>query len=257
MRRRLKALPQFGRSRLSQLPSPRLPRMPRIGRTRLLLFLLAMMGPGLITANADNDAGGDATYSMAVAVSAKHALAVTADYPKPGGYPGDGRPHGGGDRPGAGGAVRERFRLKLTLFAMAAMLIANLGTTISEFSGIASSFQLFGASQYYTIAFRGESSSGCSWYAVPTRSPSGSSWSSPVSTLTYVVSGFIAHPDWGGRCTAPWCHPSNERQLPSCSSSPSSARRSRPWGQFFIQAYVVDKAFPSSISALHQGRGDS
>ena len=68
MRRRLKALPHIGRSRLSWLPSPRMPRMPRIGRTRLLLFL-AMMGPGLITANADNDAGGIATYPWSAAAT--------------------------------------------------------------------------------------------------------------------------------------------------------------------------------------------
>ena len=101
MRRRIKALPNIGRSRLSHLPSPRLPHMPRIGRTRLLLFL-ALLGPGLITANADNDAGGIATYSMAGGRYGYSMLDAAADHFQPGSDPGDGRPHGRGDRPGAG-----------------------------------------------------------------------------------------------------------------------------------------------------------
>lgn len=240
MRRRLKALPHIGRSRLSQLPSPRMPRMPRIGRTRLLLFL-AMMGPGLITANADNDAGGIATYSMAggrfgygmlwMLLLITLSLAVTQEM---------GARMGVVTGQGLAALIRERFRLKLTLFAMAAMLIANLGTTISEFSGIASSFQLFGASKYYTVPFVAV----FIWLLVVRGSYKIAERVFLVFSsfyLTYVVSGFMAHPDWGEAL--------HRTVVPSFQMNASYillfiaviGTTITPWGQFFIQAYVVDK----------------
>ncbi len=240
MRRRLKALPHIGRSRLSQLPSPRLPRMPRIGRTRLLLFL-AMMGPGLITANADNDAGGIATYSMAggrfgysmlwMLLLITLSLAVTQEM---------GARMGVVTGQGLAALIRERFRLKLTLFAMAAMLIANLGTTISEFSGIASSFQLFGASKYYSVPFVAV----FIWLLVVRGSYKIAERVFLVFSsfyLTYVVSGFMAHPDWGEAL--------HRTVVPSFQMNASYillfiaviGTTITPWGQFFIQAYVVDK----------------
>ena len=106
---------QGRRSRLSQLPSPRMPPLPRIGRTRLLLFL-AMLGPGLITANADNDAGGIATYSIAGArygygmlwmlLLITFSLAVTQEM---------GARMGVVTGQGLAALIRERFRLKLTV----------------------------------------------------------------------------------------------------------------------------------------------
>ena len=240
MRRRLKALPHIGRSRLSWLPSPRMPRMPRIGRTRLLLFL-AMMGPGLITANADNDAGGIATYSMAggrygysmlwMLLLITLSLAVTQEM---------GARMGVVTGQGLAALIRERFRLKMTVFAMAAMLIANLGTTISEFSGIASSFQLFGASKYYTVPFVAV----FIWLLVVRGSYKIAERVFLVFSsfyLTYVVSGFMAHPDWGEAL--------HRTVVPSFQMNASYillfiaviGTTITPWGQFFIQAYVVDK----------------
>jgi NRAMP (natural resistance-associated macrophage protein)-like metal ion transporter len=214
--------------------------MPRIGRTRLLLFL-AMMGPGLITANADNDAGGIATYSMAggrfgysmlwMLLLITLSLAVTQEM---------GARMGVVTGQGLAALIRERFRLKLTLFAMAAMLIANLGTTISEFSGIASSFQLFGASKYYSVPFVAV----FIWLLVVRGSYKIAERVFLVFSsfyLTYVVSGFMAHPDWGEAL--------HRTVVPSFQMNASYillfiaviGTTITPWGQFFIQAYVVDK----------------
>lgn len=240
MRRRIKAIPHLGRSGLSRIPSPRLPHMPRIGRTRLLLFL-ALIGPGLITANADNDAGGIATYSMAggrygysmlwMLLLITLSLAVTQEM---------GARMGIVTGQGLAALIRERFRLKLTVFAMVAMLIANLGTTISEFSGIASSFQLFGASKYYAVPFV----AAFIWLLVVRGSYKIAERVFLVFSLfylTYVISGFMAHPDWGEAL--------HSTVVPSFQMNAGYillfiaviGTTITPWGQFFIQAYVVDK----------------
>ncbi len=233
------SLPSVGRPHMPQLPSPRLPQL-RIGRTRLLLFL-AMLGPGLITANADNDAGGIATYSMAGArfgygmlwmlLLITLSLAVTQEM---------GARMGVVTGQGLAALIRERFRLKLTVVAMAAMLVANLGTTISEFSGIASSFQLFGASKYYTVPFV----AAFIWLLVVRGSYKIAERVFLVFSsfyVAYVVSGFMSHPDWGEAL--------HHTVVPSFQMNASYillfiaviGTTITPWGQFFIQAYVVDK----------------
>ena len=115
----------------------------RIGRSRLLVFL-AVMGPGLITANSDNDAGGITTWSVAgarygygllwVLLLITPILAVTQEM---------GARMGAVTGKGLAALIRERFSLRVTAFAMLAMLIANFGTTVAEFSGVAAGFGLF------------------------------------------------------------------------------------------------------------------
>lgn len=103
-----------------------------------VLFVFTLLGPGLITASADNDAPGIATYSM---VGSKYGyaflwiiLAVTAGEvviqemaARMGAVTGK----------GTADLIRERFGVKVTTFAMFVLLLANLGTTIAQFAGIA------------------------------------------------------------------------------------------------------------------------
>ncbi|MHB1389644.1 MAG: Nramp family divalent metal transporter [Thermoleophilia bacterium] len=212
----------------------------RIGRTRLLLFL-SMLGPGLITANADNDAGGIATYSVAGArfgygmlwmlLLITLSLAVTQEM---------GARMGVVTGQGLAALIRERFRLKLTLFAMSTMLIANLATTISEYSGIASSFQLFGLSKYYTVPLAAI----LIWLLVVRGSYKIAERAFLVFSafyLTYIVSGFMAHPDWSQAL--------HSTVVPSFEMNAGYillfiaviGTTITPWGQFFIQATIVDK----------------
>jgi NRAMP (natural resistance-associated macrophage protein)-like metal ion transporter len=214
--------------------------LPRIGRTRLILFL-SILGPGLITANADNDAGGIATYSVAgarfgysmlwILFLITISLAVTQEM---------GARMGVVTGQGLAALIREKFRLKLTVFAMAAMLIANLATTISEFSGIASSFQLFGASKYYTVPFAAI----FIWLLIVRGSYKIAERMFLVFSafyLTYVISGIMAHPDWSQAF--------HSTVVPSFELNAGYillfiaviGTTITPWGQFFIQAYVVDK----------------
>ena len=101
------------------------------------------MGPGLITAASDNDAGGITTWSV---IGAKYGysllwllllitpiLAVTQEM---------GARMGVVTGKGLAALIRERFSLKITAFAMLALLIANFGTTMAEFSGVAAAFGL-------------------------------------------------------------------------------------------------------------------
>lgn len=238
--RRFKLLRRVKPARIQQLPSPRLPKLPRIGRTRLILFL-SILGPGLITANADNDAGGIATYSIAgarygysmlwVLLLITVSLAVTQEM---------GTRMGVVTGQGLAALIRERFRLKLTVLAMAAMLVANLGTTISEFSGIASSFQLFGASKYYSVPIVAV----LIWLLVVRGSYKIAERAFLVFSsfyLAYIVSGIMAHPDWSEAM--------HSTLVPSFQMNAGYillliaviGTTITPWGQFFIQAYVVDK----------------
>ena len=112
-----------------------------------MLMFFAVVGPGFITANVDNDANGIWTYSAAGAQFG-HMLLWTM-IPD----------HGGSDR-GAGncarmGAVtgkglsdliREEFGFRITFFMMIGILITNFGNVVGEFAGIAGSLELFGLS---------------------------------------------------------------------------------------------------------------
>lgn len=110
-----------------------------------LAFFAAVMGPGLITATADNDSGGIATYAVAGAqfgytllwtlIPVTVLLVYTLDISTKLGVL---------TRQGLAALIREKFRVKFTLPLLLLVLIANLGTTISEFAGIASSFQIVG-----------------------------------------------------------------------------------------------------------------
>src|SRR4051794_7756707 len=119
-------------------------RPPRLGLRHRLAAFLAIVGPGIITANADNDAGGIATYSIVGAhygytllwalVLVTVSLAVTQEI---------GARTGAVTGKGLAALIRENFGVRVTFGTMLALLLANQATTISEFAGIAASLELF------------------------------------------------------------------------------------------------------------------
>jgi NRAMP (natural resistance-associated macrophage protein)-like metal ion transporter len=212
----------------------------RIGRTRLLLFL-AILGPGLITASADNDAGGIATYSVAggrygysmlwALALLIISLAVTQEM---------GARMGLVSGQGLAALIRERFRVRVALLAMTAMIIANLGTTISEFAGIASSFELFGVSKYYTVPAMAL----FIWLLVVRGSYKTAERVFLVFSafyVTYVLSGIMAQPDWGAAVRGTLVPSFQLNSAYILLFIAFVGTTITPWGQFFIQAYVVDK----------------
>jgi Mn2+/Fe2+ NRAMP family transporter len=120
-------------------------------RTRIILFL-AVLGPGFITANVDNDAGGILTYSQAGAqygytllwtmIPITLALIVVQEMcARMGVVTGK----------GLSDLIREEFGLRITFITMILLVVVNFGNVIAEFSGIAGSMQLFHVSKYISV----------------------------------------------------------------------------------------------------------
>ena len=216
------------------------PRLGRIGRTRLLIFL-AVMGPGLIAAASDNDAGGITTWSV---IGAKYGysllwllllitpiLAVTQEM---------GARMGVVTGKGLAALIRERFSLKITAFAMLALLIANFGTTVAEFSGIAAAFGLAHVPPWVCVP---PVAIGV-WLLVTRgsyRRVERVFLALTAVYAAYVLAGFLAHPDWSSAAhgtVVPGFRSNSEWLLIAIAAIGTTIT---PWGQFFIQAYVVDK----------------
>ena len=121
-------------------------------RRRRWMVWLAVLGPGLIAANAGNDAGGIATYASAgsqfgyrtlfVMLLVTIALVIVQEMSaRLGAHTGE----------GLMSLIREQFPLRASAFAIVCLLIANLGLVVSEFAGIGAAFELFGVSRYISI----------------------------------------------------------------------------------------------------------
>src|SRR5215813_228402 len=120
-------------------------------KTRILLFL-AVVGPGFITANVDNDAGGILTYSSAGAqfghlllwtvIPTTLALIVVQEMcARMGAVTGK----------GLSDLIREEYGLRITFLMMLGILICNFGNIVAEFAGIAGSMELFGVSKFISV----------------------------------------------------------------------------------------------------------
>lgn len=209
-------------------------------KSKIALFL-SVMGPGVVTAFADNDAGGIATYAAAGAkygyaliftmIVSTVFLAVAQEISAR---------TGAATGRGLSDLIREQYGVKWVLFAMAVLMVANLGTTASEFSGIATAFEIFGVSKYISVplvAF-------VIWWLVVKTDYERIEKIFLLLCLTffsYVISGFMVHP--------PWHEVLIQSITPSFSQSPDFLLMAigvigttiTPWGQFYVQASVVDK----------------
>src|SRR6059058_5835384 len=164
-------------------------------RTRLALFL-AVVGPGFITANVDNDAGGIYTYSLAGAqfgysllwtmIPITVALVVVQEMvARMGAVTGK----------GLSDLIREEFGFRLTFFLMVALVITNFGNVVANFAGIASSFELFGVSKYIVVPL----AAFVVWGIVVHGTYSTVEkvfLTASAFYIAYIVSGVLAHPDW-------------------------------------------------------------
>lgn len=157
---------------------------------------LAILGPGIIAANAGNDASGIATYSSAGASygyellwvfipMALSLMVVQEMCVRMGIVTGQ----------GLADLIREQFGVRWTALVMVALLLANSGVIISEFVGIAQASELFGVTRFVTIPI----ASALIWWLVVRGSQKGVERVFLLMSLvfvSYIISAYLANPDW-------------------------------------------------------------
>lgn len=210
-------------------------------RWATIALFLAVIGPGIITANVDNDAGGIATYSLAGArfgytflwavIPVTIALIVVQEMcARMGAVTGK----------GLSDLIRENFGLRMTFWLMLGLVICNFGNTLAEFAGVASACAIFGISKYYTVPI----AAGLVWWVVVKgdyRTVEKVFLVACTVYLSYIISGFMAHPNWGEMGKA--------MVTPHWEGTPAYlamligvvGTTIAPWMQFYQQAAVVDK----------------
>jgi Mn2+/Fe2+ NRAMP family transporter len=210
-------------------------------RWKGLLVFLAVMGPGIITSNVDNDAGGIATYSMAGAhygnrllwtlVPVMLALVVVQEMSARMGVV---------TGKGLSDLIRERFGVRLTVYLLFGVLLTNFGNIIAEFAGVASSLEIFHVSKFVSVP----ASALLVWLLVVKgtyRSVEKIFLWACLFYVTYIVSGFLAKPDWAAVGAS--------LVRPSLDFSPGAlamviglvGTTIAPWMQFYLQASIVEK----------------
>jgi NRAMP (natural resistance-associated macrophage protein)-like metal ion transporter len=209
-------------------------------RRRVLLFL-AVMGPGIITASVDQDAGGITTYSVAGAqFGYTHlwslpliilALAVVQEM---------GTRMGVVTGRGLADLIRERFGVRFTLIAMATLVLANVANTASEFAGVAASLEIFGISRLWSVP--------CAAVLVFCLVAQGTYKAIERIFLTasavyavYFLSAFLADPPWA-TILRQTVRPTFSLQGGYLTTLITIVGTTiAPWMQFYLQSAIVDK----------------
>src|SRR5580765_6183845 len=164
-------------------------------RTRIAL-VLAVVGPGFITANVDNDAGGIWTYSVAGAqfgyvllwtmIPITIALVVVQEMASR---------MGAATGKGLSDLIREEFGFRLTFFVMLALVVTNFGNVVAEFAGIASSLELFGWPKYVVVP----AAALVIWVMVVRGTYDSIEkifLAASAFYICYIIAGLLARPDW-------------------------------------------------------------
>ena len=212
-------------------------------RVRLAL-VLAVVGPGFITANVDNDAGGIATYSVAGAqfgytllwtmIPITIALVIIQEMSSR---------MGAVTGKGLSDLIREEFGLRATFLLMIALFVTNFFNIIGEFAGVASSFELFGVSKYIVVPL----AAFVVWGIVVHGTYSTVEkvfLSASAFYVAYIVSGVLSHPDWRAAALSTVTRPESAgfRNYGYLSMIIGLAGTTiAPWMQFYLQASIVEK----------------
>ena len=212
-------------------------------RIRILLFL-AVLGPGFITANVDNDSGGILTYSQAGAqygytllwtiIPITIALIVVQEMcARMGVVTGK----------GLSDLIREEFGLRLTVVLMVLLVVVNYTNVVTEFIGIAGSMHLFHVTKFISVPF----CAGLVWYMVVRGSYKSTEKIFIIASLvyiSYIFAGVLSQPSWHD---ALWA----TVKLPQKSVWSDKAymymaigvvgTTIAPWMQFYLQSSIVEK----------------
>jgi len=210
-------------------------------RWQRIAAFLSLMGPGIITANIDNDASGITTYSVAGArfgysllwtlIPTTVALVVIQEMiARMGAVTGK----------GLSDLIREQYGVRATFFMMIALLIANLGTTVANFAGWAASMDILGLSKYIMVPFGAIAI----WVLVTRGSYRFVERILLFACLLYfgyVISGVMARPDWNAVLVGTF--------IPRAKLDPEYVYLSiaiigttiTPWMQFYLQSSIAEK----------------
>jgi len=215
-----------------------------------LLLAMAVIGPGLITATVDNDAGGIATYSAAGArfgnpilwtlVPAVLILALVQEM---------GTRMGVATEKGLGDLIRERFGARVTVLLMLVVLVVNFGNTLAEFAGLAQASEIFGVTRFLAVPLAAL----FVWWLVVRGNYQRVEKVFLVACvfyIAYVVSGFLARPDWAKVFGEAATLPARWDSVYVGTVVGLIGTTIAPWMQFYLQAAVVEKQIPAARYGL-------
>jgi Mn2+/Fe2+ NRAMP family transporter len=215
----------------------------KIWRIRLLM-LVAVIGPGFITANVDNDAGGIYTYSAAgaqfgysmlwVMIPMTIALVVVQEMSaRMGAVTGK----------GLSDLIREEYGFRITFLLMLGLIITNFGNVVAEFAGIASSLELFHVSRYISVPIAAV----LVWLLVVKgsyKSVEKVFLAASFFYFAYIIAGVLAGPSWREAFVATF-RPPHHQAFRSVSYLYMViglvGTTIAPWMQFYLQASIVEK----------------
>lgn len=208
---------------------------------RNMIIFLSVMGPGIITANVDNDAGGITTYSVAgahfgysllwsflpiivalviIQEMCSRMAVVTGK--------------------GLADLIREEFGVRVTFYAMNVLIFSNLFNTISEFAGIAASAELLGMSKYILVPL-------CAffvWWLIVKgtyKSVEKVFLFACVFYVAYIISGFLSKPNWNEVVTTSIKPQFQFNKAYLLMLMGVIGTTIAPWMQFYQQSSVVEK----------------
>jgi Mn2+/Fe2+ NRAMP family transporter len=212
-------------------------------KTRILL-ILAVIGPGFITANVDNDAGGIYTYSFAGAqfgytllwtiIPMTLALIVIQEM---------GARMGAVTGKGLSDLIREEYGLRLTFVMMMFLVATNFMNIVAEFAGVASSLELFHISKYLSVPV----AAAVVWLIVVKgnyKSVEKVFLTASFFYIAYIIAGVLSHPIWKTAAVSTLKPPTEAAfHIPGYAFMVTAiiGATIAPWMQFYLQASVVEK----------------
>lgn len=206
-----------------------------------LIFLFALIGPGIIAAAVGNDAGGITTYSVAgahfgyaflwVIIPITVILIIIQEMcSRMGVLSGK----------GLSDLIRESYGAKVTFYILIGLLIANLSTILSEFAGVASSLEIFNVPRYVSVPIAAL----FIWVFITRgnyRIAEKIFLLAAVIYIAYIISGFLAKPNWG-EVFRQTLSPSFRFDTPYLLALIGIIGTTiTPWMQFYLQSSVVEK----------------
>lgn len=210
-----------------------------VWRNISLFFLL--MGPGIITSNVDNDAGGITTYSLAgsefglkliwTLIPIMIALIVIQEMcARMGVVTGK----------GLSDLIREKFGAKITFYLMIGMFLTNMGNAISNFAGVAAGMEIFGINKLISVPL----SAFLVWWMVVKgtyKSVEKAFLVACVFYISYIITGIIIKPNWNNVFYELFHPKFNFESSEIMMIIGLVGSTIAPWMQFYLQASIVEK----------------